>query len=164
MPIPSAYRLQTPASTRMTAYLIGVDEAGYGPNLGPLVIGATAWRVEANDGGRGTGDGGRAQHTRRRPNPAHGSNTLTRVAPAEMDLYQALSPLVTPYWEDDCLPIADSKRLYAPPLGLGRLERGVHSALRLLGHQPRKWNDLVELLGADPENKRRDLPWHDDYE
>jgi len=27
--------------------LIGTDEAGYGPNLGPLVIGATAWRVAA---------------------------------------------------------------------------------------------------------------------
>lgn len=27
------------------AWLIGVDEAGYGPNLGPLSIGATAWRV-----------------------------------------------------------------------------------------------------------------------
>lgn len=25
---------------------IGVDEAGYGPNLGPLAIGATAWRVD----------------------------------------------------------------------------------------------------------------------
>jgi hypothetical protein len=27
--------------------VIGTDEAGYGPNLGPLVIGATAWRVSA---------------------------------------------------------------------------------------------------------------------
>lgn len=27
------------------AYLIGTDEAGYGPNLGPLVIGATLWQV-----------------------------------------------------------------------------------------------------------------------
>ena len=27
--------------------VIGTDEAGYGPNLGPLVIGATAWRVTA---------------------------------------------------------------------------------------------------------------------
>ena len=24
-------------------YLVGVDEAGYGPNLGPLIISATAW-------------------------------------------------------------------------------------------------------------------------
>lgn len=28
--------------------IIGVDEAGYGPNLGPLVIAASAWRVAAD--------------------------------------------------------------------------------------------------------------------
>ena len=26
--------------------VIGTDEAGYGPNLGPLVVAATAWRVD----------------------------------------------------------------------------------------------------------------------
>ena len=25
--------------------IIGVDEAGYGPNLGPLAVCATAWRI-----------------------------------------------------------------------------------------------------------------------
>ena len=27
-------------------YLVGTDEAGYGPNLGPLVVSATVWRVD----------------------------------------------------------------------------------------------------------------------
>ena len=27
------------------AYLIGTDEAGYAPNLGPLVITCTVWRI-----------------------------------------------------------------------------------------------------------------------
>ena len=31
--------------TRPMAILIGVDEAGYGPNYGPLAIAATAWCV-----------------------------------------------------------------------------------------------------------------------
>ena len=26
-------------------YLIGMDEAGYGPNLGPLVVSASVWQM-----------------------------------------------------------------------------------------------------------------------
>ena len=29
-------------------YLIGVDEAGYGPNLGPLVVSASVWQIAAS--------------------------------------------------------------------------------------------------------------------
>src|SRR3954452_17751177 len=44
-----------PIANRYTALmgiLIGMDEAGYGPHLGPLVIAATAWQVpdELSDG------------------------------------------------------------------------------------------------------------------
>ena len=41
-------------------YLIGTDEAGYGPNLGPLVISATVW--EAPDGVGGEDLFGRLGH------------------------------------------------------------------------------------------------------
>ena len=30
-------------------FLIGTDEAGYGPNLGPLTIAATLWEVDRRD-------------------------------------------------------------------------------------------------------------------
>lgn len=30
-------------------YLIGTDEAGYGPNLGPLVVSATVWQIDRDD-------------------------------------------------------------------------------------------------------------------
>ena len=37
--------------------LIGMDEAGYGPNLGPLVVAATAWGVVEDAGCRMQGAG-----------------------------------------------------------------------------------------------------------
>lgn len=45
--------------------VIGTDEAGYGPNLGPLVIAATAWRI--------TGDGATAE--------AHVASAVATAAP-----------------------------------------------------------------------------------
>ena len=34
----------------VTTLVVGTDEAGYGPNLGPLVVGATAWEAAAAPG------------------------------------------------------------------------------------------------------------------
>ena len=41
--------LQLSRVTFHVALLIGTDEAGYGPNLGPLLISTTAWRVQGDD-------------------------------------------------------------------------------------------------------------------
>jgi ribonuclease HII len=93
---------QLPASKgRAMAWLIGTDEAGYGPNLGPLVVSATLWRLP--------------------------DISLAR------DLYDMLADVVcrTPRTGDPRLPIADSKQLYSPGVGLAALEQAVLAAQRV---------------------------------
>ena len=51
--------------------LIGMDEAGYGPNLGPLVVAATAWEVRGG-GFRVQGSGFRGRRDRLAPAEASG--------------------------------------------------------------------------------------------
>ena len=98
--------------------IIGTDEAGYGPNLGPLVVAATAWRVEAT--------------------PANAAVFLeTAVAAAQRDT-EALWPekirqrgnrrasgRTVPLW-------ADSKHIYRAGAGFCALEQGVLVALSLV--------------------------------
>ena len=98
--------------------IIGTDEAGYGPNLGPLVVAATAWRVKAT--------------------PANAAVYLeTAVAAAQRDT-EALWPekirqrgnrrasgRTMPLW-------ADSKHIYRAGAGFCALEQGVLVALSLV--------------------------------
>lgn len=100
--------------------LIGIDEAGYGPNLGPLCVGASAWKVE---GGGRKAEGG-------------------------INLYELLSEIVSPRPDKTRIAIADSKRLYKPAShtqssGLVHLERAIHTGLEVLN---RPVADLQALL------------------
>ncbi len=81
------------------ALLIGMDEAGYGPNLGPLVISATAWEVP--------GDPRRID--------------LWKVFSGIVD---PTAPV-----NGEHIQIADSKQVYSPARGLDNLEAGVLHAL-----------------------------------
>ncbi len=103
--------------------LIGIDEAGYGPNLGPLCIGASAWKVK---GGEGKAE--------------------------DLDLYQRLSEVISPAPDKQRIAVADSKRLYKPAShaqhnGLIHLERAVLTVLEML---ERPAGDMQALL-APPE-------------
>ena len=44
--------------------MIGIDEAGYGPNLGPLAVAATVWRVAEEGSGVGGQDVSRGRSDR----------------------------------------------------------------------------------------------------
>jgi len=103
-------------------YLIGMDEAGYGPNLGPLVVCATVWHV-----------------------PEH-----LFQSDAVCDLYSTLAEAVHPEPHVDRLAIADSKKLYSGGKGLRLLEEGVWSTVPLVGHAIPFWTDPSLLSPEDP--------------
>lgn len=87
--------------------VIGVDEAGYGPNIGPLVVAATAWRV-----------------------PSKISETEFAQLLSDCFLPQAWS-------EDcQHVPLGDSKQLYSPAAGLRTLEAGLLALLAQLEQLP----------------------------
>ncbi len=113
-------------------YLIGTDEAGYAPRLGPLVISASVFWVDD----RGDGDDlyRRLKHIVCRK-PARGA-VQRRLA------------------------IADSKAIYSTAGGLQWLERGVLAMLSLLGSCPQDWLDIWRILDAQSLDRLPAQPWH----
>lgn len=110
---------QRPKAVAMEMKLVvGTDEAGYGPNLGPLVITATVWQIPADLDCHAMWD--------------ELSSVLTN----------------RPVHNDRRLFVADSKQVYSPTAGLMDLETGVLSFLKLLGLSPRNVSDLGRLLAG----------------
>jgi hypothetical protein len=119
-------------------YLIGTDEAGYGPNLGPLVISASVW--QAPDDVRGEDLFGRLGHV------IAGSNKeAEKLAPP-------------------CMVVADSKILYNSGGDLRHLERGLWGAWTLLGLHPRTWLEAWCALAARAADEFCITPWFNEYD
>ena len=150
------------------AIFIGVDEAGYGPNYGPLCVAASAWRVEEKgdgggrkaEGGRGTGDGKRGTVGLAVAKPR--ATVARKKASGVPDLYKLLRKAVAraPDKAGRRIAIADSKALYTAGLGLRQLERGVLAAMRVLEHEIATALDLISAMAADPEGRRHRLACH----
>ncbi len=115
-------------------YLIGVDEAGYGPRLGPLVICATVWQV---------------------PNDPRDTDLYSA-------LYDGISNAADR--NDDRVAVADSKALYRNRRGLDVLERGVLAAAAQLRPVPDSWRALWGQLAADATCELAELPWYREYD
>jgi ribonuclease HII len=132
-------------------YFVGIDEAGYAPNLGPLVIAATLWRVPGSP--RKCGDlYDRLSSIICREVPKR-RKTLAAPHDSAGDREHEPSPL----------PIADSKLLYNPQLGLATLEHGVLCMLRSAGLRPRDWRTLWEAVTPESLAQRDAVPWHNGF-
>ncbi len=115
-------------------YLVGTDEAGYAPNLGPLVISATVWHSAE---------------------PTTGFNFYKRLKGVVSRTVGGSGP--------KRLAIADSKVLYSPAVGLATLERGVLAALSLVDRPPDDWLDAWQMLDPTGLEHLPSVPWHHEY-
>lgn len=112
------------------AVLVGIDEAGFGPILGPLVVSSSTFRLP--------------QDLIR--------NDLWQVL--RKSLANKRRHLA------GRLLIADSKRAYSKSLGIKHLERTILTCLKYLGKEPAKLTELVSLLCPDCLGRLRDYPWY----
>ncbi len=156
--------------------LIGVDEAGYGPNYGPLVVAATAWSVEDNaEGGRRKAEGKKYKACPPKRAGASARLSSPQAPPPKHrathpDLYKLLRKAVarSPDGPGRKLAIADSKALYKAGFGVHQLERGVLAALAAMGPAVdetlcvARVAELLAATSADPLARRRELACHFD--
>ena len=113
--------------------VIGTDEAGYGPNLGPLVVAGTVWRIDDDEPSADD------------PSASEPADGLDRAAAALTTALAAAQPDTDgPLW-------ADSKQVYRGGEGFEPLERGVLAGLLLAGGGlPPDWPALAAALGVPP--------------
>lgn len=121
--------------------LIGTDEAGYGPNLGPLVVAATAWQVPDS--------------TTPPDLYASLSDSLTSSSSGRASRNAA--------YVDARLAVADSKTLYSPAAGLAALELGTLAMATTLGLSAPDWRSLWPAFAPASAPLVLTAPWFADY-
>lgn len=130
-----------PNANLHTATVVGIDEAGYGPLLGPLVVSAAAFDVPV-------------AVLRAVENPADGPN-----------LWNLLKNSVAkrPSRKGCKLTVADSKLLYngfGSEGGVKNLERAALAFLMQRGEAPRTLRDLLCLVCPEICAQMDEYPWY----
>jgi ribonuclease HII len=112
------------------AILVGIDEAGFGPILGPLVVSSSTFSL---------------------PRPLLGSDLWQVLRKSVGNRRKHLAGR---------LLIADSKKAYSKSVGISGLERTVLAALRCLGAEPTTLTELLMVLCPMCIERLRGYPWH----
>lgn len=142
-------------------YVIGTDEAGYGPNLGPLVVGATVWQIPAETP--------LDDDTWKKLRPVFfdpsDKTTLTdkdsvESAPSELGLPELGLPEQGSRSELG-LAIADSKLVYKPGGGLRGLELPLLSMWQAITSAPLESESLWDSVTSEFARRLHEEIWWD---
>jgi ribonuclease HII len=113
----------------------GIDEAGYGPLLGPLVVARFVFAVPNLPGGHDT------------PIPQLwqrlGKSVCKRISSSQGRVV-----------------VNDSKKLKTKAAGIAHLERGVLSFAALAGHHPANVGRWLDIVGETCHRDLANLPWY----
>ncbi len=112
--------------------VFGMDEAGYGPNLGPLVITVTAWEVP-------------------------GIPTQTDFW---TDLDSLVARTSEQAKDPSKMFVGDSKEVYTPAKGIELLEQSVLTLLTPLFPPPVSFQELRTCLAPDDAEQKLDAAWY----
>lgn len=110
--------------------LVGIDEAGFGPILGPLVVSSSAFAL---------------------PHHLLTSDLWQVLRKSLSDRRKRLAGR---------LLVTDSKKAYSRSLGIKHLERTVLTALKCLGQEPATLGALLEMLSPRFLERLGDYPWY----
>ena len=134
-------------AARQKVFVVGTDEAGYGPNLGPLVVGASCWQIETDaafgDGFLAFGDppapDGAKPDKKKKKKSAPTGPTLFDLDTDRDDpeatrrLIERLNAGLAPIADrKGIFPLVDSKKLYGASKSLAALERSFLLAAALI--------------------------------
>jgi len=119
----------------MRHYILGTDEAGYGPNLGPLVVSCVVWEMEVDN----------SQTSQ--PVNDHLAELEWRMRPivAEMPSQQGKNGRL--------LLIGDSKKLYQSGK-LQVLADAVMAVIQITGQKPEDISELLLQLSSIPDTEQ----------
>lgn len=139
-------------------YYIGLDEAGYGPTMGPLVIAATLWQAPAD----ATPDTWYARLAPAAVAPRSQSGSqCPRAARSQSGSH---CPRAAPDGSPPPCVIGDSKQVYQSGKGFTRLEHSALVLLRWCGITAGTWRELFHRLDERGFADGADLPWFSRYD
>ena len=127
----------------MPTLVIGIDEAGYGPNLGPLVIAATAWWLDST----------KAPADRANPDIPYAEILHDCLLPEFLARpFRSLRPHI---------PLGDSKVIHQGYDGFVSVEIGVRYWLRFCNQHQLKFDELVHEIALPSALRLKAIPWYD---